>query len=556
MTSDASTLRLLAILAAVAVLVRWAFLLVSRATFEDSYISLRYAEHLAQGLGLVYNPGERVFGASTPLYVLFLAGLVKLQLPALSVAQTLAAIADGVTLFLWGRMLLRETRSPVAMGAFAALFGLTPVMVQISVSGMETSFALLFMTLALLWDREERPFLSGLVLGLLMLTRPDGALAAVVILAWRWQRTRRIPWQTALPAALIVLPWLAAAGSYYGTLIPNSIPAKAAAYNIHRPNCLPNFLDTLAYFAPMRGPWWRACITAVMFPALVAGVVAAVRRPTLRPLVMLFFVWWAYLVVPKTLLFTWYFPPLLLPAFVLAGLGTPAALRWLKALIRRGLQGSPRSPQLAAGLAAGLLAVGLLGGLPEIALRSRHLQSAERSVREAVGIWLRDNTAENALIAMEPIGYIGYFSQRRVLDEVGLVSPQMVPLNREGKGWFAKMLREYQPDYVVERPGYLVRNLTLNTRVPMFKEVAEREAFLSEYAAVATFVNIHVPVQLRHDYRFIVYQRRGAQEANRWRQAWSHLDDDSRAQLAYQALTGPVDLTTRTALVATPPRRP
>jgi hypothetical protein len=157
---------------------------------------------------------------------------------------------------------------------------------------------------------------------------------------------------------------------------------------------------------------------------------------------------------------------------------------------------------------------------------------------------------------MEPIGYIGYFSQRRVLDEVGLISPQMVPLNRAGAGWFVDMLNRYQPDYVVERPSYLVRNLTLNTRVPMFRSPIEREEFLSDYAAVAMFVNTQVPKHLRHDYRFIVYQRRDAEQAKRWRRAWTRMDAETRAGFAYQALTGPVDLKTRTALVAVPPRRP
>ena len=66
--------------AAAAVLARWVFMAAARFTFEDAYISLRYAENLAAGLGMVYNPGEPVFGASTPLYVLFLAGLARLGL--------------------------------------------------------------------------------------------------------------------------------------------------------------------------------------------------------------------------------------------------------------------------------------------------------------------------------------------------------------------------------------------------------------------------------------------------------------------------------------------
>ena len=38
-------------------------------TVDDCFITLRYADHLSSGHGLVYNPGERVEGFSSPLWV-------------------------------------------------------------------------------------------------------------------------------------------------------------------------------------------------------------------------------------------------------------------------------------------------------------------------------------------------------------------------------------------------------------------------------------------------------------------------------------------------------
>jgi hypothetical protein len=62
-----------AVVVALAVLgVRLAFMAHSGLTYEDALISLRYAVNWASGHGLVYNPGERVFGDTTPLYVLLL----------------------------------------------------------------------------------------------------------------------------------------------------------------------------------------------------------------------------------------------------------------------------------------------------------------------------------------------------------------------------------------------------------------------------------------------------------------------------------------------------
>src|SRR3989442_1472314 len=41
---------------------------------DDSFISFRYARHLAAGRGLVWNPGERVEGYTNFLWVILMAG--------------------------------------------------------------------------------------------------------------------------------------------------------------------------------------------------------------------------------------------------------------------------------------------------------------------------------------------------------------------------------------------------------------------------------------------------------------------------------------------------
>jgi hypothetical protein len=40
---------------------------------DDAYISYRYARNLSRGLGLVFNPGEKVEGYSNLLYVLLVS---------------------------------------------------------------------------------------------------------------------------------------------------------------------------------------------------------------------------------------------------------------------------------------------------------------------------------------------------------------------------------------------------------------------------------------------------------------------------------------------------
>lgn len=537
---------LLLVLALTVVLIRGAFLALTGVTFEDSLISLRYAENFASGLGMVYNAGERVFGASTPLHVLFLAALTRLGLPAISVVKVVSACADGVTAYLWMRWFIDRMGSVRAALAFAILFGISPLIVHVSVSGMETSFALLFLTLALIGDLDDRPVMCGIGFGLLMLVRPDGAIAATVVLSLRWLRTRKLPLQPALLAILLVLPWIVIATWYYGTPLPNSIPAKAAAYNLHRTSILPNIRGTLAQFVPFAGSFGQVCTAALICPLLIMGLAGARKTGRLWPVAVLFGVWWAYLVVPRTLIFSWYYPLLLLPAYVIAASGIVVLeqrsafpeLRWP----------SQWSPRLLSLLAAAITIWLVLAGS-----NARQIQVAEASVRKSIGMWLRENTPEDAQVAMEPIGYIGYFSRRRVLDEVGLVSPEMIPLNRAGAGWFPEMIERYRPAYIVERPVYLVLNKTLNSRVRIFRTPEERERFVAQYEPVATFSDSDVPKSLISDYRFVIFRRRSDAEAQDWMRRYSDLSATRQEDLLIRSLTGPVDSRPRTAERPAPP---
>jgi hypothetical protein len=71
------------------------------------------------------------------------------------------------------------------------------------------------------------------------------------------------------------------------------------------------------------------------------------------------------------------------------------------------------------------------------------------------GRWLREDTPERSAIAASEVGALGYFSQRRVVDLAGLITPQMVPyLEREAPAdaianfRFAAFAR---PEYLVDR---------------------------------------------------------------------------------------------------------
>jgi hypothetical protein len=60
---------------------------------DDTFIHLQYARHLAEGLGPVFNLGERVYGSTSPLWVALIADGIALGFDGLRTARVLGAIA-------------------------------------------------------------------------------------------------------------------------------------------------------------------------------------------------------------------------------------------------------------------------------------------------------------------------------------------------------------------------------------------------------------------------------------------------------------------------------
>src|SRR5437868_10332746 len=74
---------------------------------DDAYITFRYARNLAEGLGLVYNPGEWVLGTTAPLWAVLLAGGYELGLTDLPwLATFVAAACDAASVALLVRFAL------------------------------------------------------------------------------------------------------------------------------------------------------------------------------------------------------------------------------------------------------------------------------------------------------------------------------------------------------------------------------------------------------------------------------------------------------------------
>ena len=206
---------------------------------DDCFISFRYARHLADGEGLVWNPGERVEGYTNFLWVLFMAGSLRAGIPP-EISSVALGVASGAGLL--AALLLFSARR---WGRDEWLIWLPPLALASSRSfaawcsgGLETMFFTFTLFLAFATYLRERregapiPVASALLFAAATLTRPDGGLFALVaglfflgeILLRRRALRAGLAWVA--PYALIVGAHLLWRHAYYGYWLPNSFYAK------------------------------------------------------------------------------------------------------------------------------------------------------------------------------------------------------------------------------------------------------------------------------------------------------------------------------------------
>jgi 4-amino-4-deoxy-L-arabinose transferase-like glycosyltransferase len=110
---------------------------------DDAYITFRYAQNIIDGQGMVYNPGERVLGTTTPIYT-FLMTIVGsifggVNAPFPWIALFVNTLADVLTTLLLIR--LGENLGYQKAGyATAIIWSIAPMSVTFAIGGMETSF--------------------------------------------------------------------------------------------------------------------------------------------------------------------------------------------------------------------------------------------------------------------------------------------------------------------------------------------------------------------------------------------------------------------------------
>jgi arabinofuranosyltransferase len=241
---------------------------------DDAYVTLRTLDNFVHGLGLRFNPAERVQAYTHPLWLAVLAVPYAVTRDGWVGPMVVGA---ATTLTAAGLLALRVARDPWGAGVALAVLVGSKAAVDYATSGLENPLENLLLVgfVAELVGRGRLVVLTLLV-ALLGTTRLDALLLvgpAWAVVAWsspgREQLRSLVGW-------LPLVVWHAGALVYYGAVLPNTAGAK-----------LGTGIPTLELAA--HGLWyyaWTARFDPVALPAIAAGLAAAVVARDRRSLAL------------------------------------------------------------------------------------------------------------------------------------------------------------------------------------------------------------------------------------------------------------------------------
>jgi hypothetical protein len=457
---------------------------------DDTFIHLRFVENLLERGEFSFNPGEKAYGATSPLWIFGLALLVKLGLVPATAAWVLGAICGLILILVADTIVERLTFAPHWKFFLMLLIVSDVWFLRWTFSGMETPLAtamLVVLLIPLVSYRSRGPmwhrYLAwGVGAGLTGLVRPEFLVVAPLALPWllwfeyfraggmegKSGRHRARPHAPLLAGIsgwlLVVLPWFIYAWVSFGSIIPETASAKSIGFSLNPVVLYPYLYRSVGMLAISQGLLWGGMVLLIILilrrhhyleryqeyghgspvhpehhdhyrsegapdpsprgtgPWSVWGPVAMIGITATWVLVLL-----GGLASRQVWVISRYVSPLA-PVTLLA---MSVMTEWLMegVAVTVSLRKTGRAIIFSAVIAT--LALNWWVFSSEVLPHARKFPVGLKECYFTHGDWLRENTPPETVVAALDIGALGFVSERKVLDLMGLVSPEIMALGQE-----------------------------------------------------------------------------------------------------------------------------
>jgi len=457
---------------------------------EDSYITYRYAQNFADGKGFFYNPGEEFLGTTAPFYGLILALFGSLGFSIPSIGGILSVLSLSLAVFFLYLLTLKKGYPLVGLLCGLFIF-LNPWFLQSF--GSETYFQLL-MIMAAFYFYDQKKYISATIFSALaFLTRPDGIILVAIIFIDYVFRNKKIPVKEIIIFILICLPFFLFYYIQFHAFLPSTMEAKQAQY---ASGLWRNFLPGTIHFAILLVKQTRLLL--FLAPLFMIGAVLMFFSRKIWFLIAS----WAVLhtlgyTVLKVPFYHWYPIPLLTFLMLASAFSIHFVIcaprfftenltkKWRGRLLNHEINVTAApvkdiSPQLKwihrtlSGLIIVLIFASLVGGIKAYSKTYRTFPFPKLELYTKAGQWTAENTPPGSSIAFLEVGYFGYFSQRKIIDLVGLVTPGVSQHIRNRNFQWAVIT--YEPDYYIynsEFEGWLNPTINQPWFIKSYEEIEE-----------------------------------------------------------------------------------
>jgi hypothetical protein len=286
--------------------------------------------------------------------------------------------------------------------------------------------------------------LTGLLCGLLLWTRIDNIFWLVILVLVTLVSSRKNAVTLGLTAVITYLPWVIFAALYFGSPIPHTIIAKWVNYSqFNQTSYLIHLAIILKYLSPFSnqtGLQWLGTLIVLGITAWGMWKNRIFQEKAFYVLLLFILIEISRLTLTRATFFTRYFIPVLWLTLIFFGMGLGAL--WDRLRTNR----IPRIVFLSSFVL--LIIVRVAAGISFAqSVREAQIFRHESSLK-AMGLWLKDNTPPQSRILLEPLGYVGYYSERTMIEEVGLVTPLVTSLKLQQIG-NEKYASIFKPDYAI-----------------------------------------------------------------------------------------------------------
>lgn len=378
--------------------------------FDDTFITFRYAENLANSNGFIYNLTENFLGVSTPFYALFCSLLAFSKIELTSFISYFNIAFELISIHLILKYL--KLNSQVLNVLIVVLISISPYLLRVTLGGMEANLFFLTSIISIVLYTKKKYYLMTLISSINCFIRPEGIVLISILIILLLIRKEYKLISKLIPIGVVVATiGLAIIYWNYEVLLPQSVSAKAGLSNI-------------VLFDVLIAIFWRDKISLVL---LIPAIYAFYKFKDNKILAIMSY--WAFgmllfYLITKPLVWTWYVYPIW---FIISMLGVIGLFELVKKYK----------------ITENLKYLIMVPIIFSILISSYKVNFVSKNIYNELEVYFKDYPEGKYTIYANDIGAIGYYSKQFIYDSESLISDKAMILKRK-----EDLVNIYKPDFL------------------------------------------------------------------------------------------------------------